>query len=204
MTRAQIISAAKSRYKQTTTELDTLIGDWVDEGYRLVTKQFGWKEAIVRNASQALTAGTEAYNLPAAFFRMVDNSVRFYRQAYTTQQADRILPYIKDDQVGFYQSMFDVQYPLAYTISSSITAGRKSLLLLPQFTATGAYVYYDYYSRPDDYDTADTNNTPDLSDYLIYYTLARMAEYFEDDRFSSYNQLAREHRNAIFQEINNG
>lgn len=204
MTRTQIVSAIKSRFKQTTTELDTLIGEWVDEAYRIITKRFGWKELIVRNTQQALTAGTTAYNLPAAFFRIVHNSVRFYYTTVTTHQADLILPFVPADQAGAYEAMAQMTWPRAFTISSSATPGLKSLVVLPSFTQTGAYIVYDYYSRPDDYDTADANSVQDVSDYLIYYGLARIAEYFKDPRLESYNALAKEHKLAIFNEISQG
>lgn len=201
MTRTEIISAVKLRYKQNTTELDTLIGSWVDESYRGITKQFSWKQLIVPDNSISLVAGTETYELEDDFWKIVPNSVRYYPSTSATEPGC-IMDEIKADQVGIYKAISNASTPRVWALTSG-SGNIPSITFLPSFSSQNAVVKYDYYSEPQEYDASDPS-VEELSDFLVYDVLAKLAEYFNDDKSAQYSDRARRYKNYAFQRIVNG
>lgn len=206
MTRAELISNIKTRYKQNTTALDTLIGSWIDEGYRVIARKFPWKQ-LIKSVTLPLTAGTEEYILPSDWFRMVPNSVLYYQDASNVSPDYPGTPLLEiaSNQVGYYSALVQFTWPTIYAITSSSTApGRMNLYVGPPFSQTGSVLLYQYYYQPAAYgETA--GDVPEVSDYLMYYTLARLAGYFgKTEDMTTFDQLARRHFGGSFVQIANG
>lgn len=198
---ADLRDGVKARYIITTSDLDSLIDVYINQAYRKYGRRFGWKQLYVENATLTLTAGTEKYNLPSAFWRINPDSVRY--DVTSTDQGTK-LPVVQYDGLAAYKLISSATQPYACAVVDGSTGSLKAMEFAPAFTETNITVEYDYWASP----TALSEDTDDpvvddFEEVIIYDALVQLALYHgKPDQAQMFKMELREQLNVAIQGIN--
>lgn len=195
MTLTEIQTFVKARYKETTTELDSLITSLANEAMVYFCRKARFPQMEVIAATLTTTAGTEAYALPAGFDRLIADSVRY---DVTSTSSGLIIPAVNDSELEYFRSLNEGSRPLCCAIGAPASGTTFRLLLYPSFTETSKTIEYDYMKQPTALSAgANSLEIPALDYAVCYYCLKGLAEYHDDDKTarSRADRYAAEMRN---------
>lgn len=160
---------SKARISSTDTTRDADIGLSINEAYREVVGTDLWDFLRTTN-TQALTAGTQDYDLPAAFDRMATESLFVYTTGAT--YGKQPVEFVVQPDADLWEGLNSTYMPLAARVIPGTTPGARKLRLLPNFTAVGQTLSYAYYSRLTDVSGTTTLGSPDICDAVAWTALA--------------------------------
>jgi hypothetical protein len=195
MTLTEIQTFVKARYKESTTELDSLITALANEAMVYFCRKARFPQMEVLGATFTTTAGTEAYATSSNFDRLIGDSVRY---DVTTSDNGTILPVANDSELEYYRALDRCSQPLACAIGAPTSGTSFRVLLYPPFTETAKVVAYDYMKQPTALSAGSNSLEVPALDYAVcYYCLKGLAEYHDDDKgaASRADRYGREMRN---------
>lgn len=132
----------------------------------------------------AIVAGTQNYNLPANFDRMIDESVQYAPSGSTYGKT--ILPIVSGPDAEIWEAAAaDATYaPQVCRIvgADAATPTLLQLRLLPDFTETGGTVSFSYWKKPATLTTGVTLEVPQLADAVAWNAISNSYDYFRDDK----------------------
>lgn len=191
MTLTEIQTFVKARYKESTTELDSLITSLANEGMTYYCRKARFPQMEVLGATFSTTAGVEAYATSANFDRMIQNSIRYDVNAASN---GRIIPMVTDSELEYYRGLNETGAPLAAALAAPTSGATFRVVLYPSFTETAKVVEYDYMKLPTALSAGSNSLEVPALDYAVcYYVLKGVAEYHDDDKRAA--MFAREERN---------
>jgi hypothetical protein len=167
---------SKARIATSDTTRDTDIYMSINAAYRHVCGRDFWP-FLRTPATQALTAGTQDYALPSDFGQMAAESVRVYQTNTTVYQ---YLSQALAPDADLYENLQSTYQPVAWRIVAGTSNLLRKIRLLPNFTATGYTLGYDYYKRIADVSGADVLGDPLICDAVAWWALAQDKDWNRD------------------------
>lgn len=198
---ADLRDGVKARYIVTTNDLDSLIDTYINQAYRKYGRRFGWKQLYVENATLTLTTGTEKYNLPAAFWRINPDSIRY---DVTSTERGTKLKLVQYDGLASYKLLAETSQPYVCAVVDGSSGSLKALEFAPAFTETSIVVEYDYWASPTALaEDTDDPVVDDFEEVVIYDALVNLALYHNHpDQAQMFKSELREQLNVAVQGIN--
>jgi hypothetical protein len=180
MTLTEIQTFVSTRYKESTTELNSLMTSLANEASTYFCRKARFPQMEVLGATITTTSGTEAYALASNFDRMIESSVRY---DVTSTSNGRILPLVPDTELEYYRALPEGPSPMACAIGAPSSGTTYRLLVYPAFTETSKTIEYDYVKLPTSLSAGTSATEVPALDYAIcYYVLKGVAEYHADDK----------------------
>jgi hypothetical protein len=172
------IPAADTQYDS----LITLHANSTYEVYCRKMQQNGAANMRVVGTPLTIVGGTQNYNLPVNFDRMIDESVQY--QFNATVYGKKILPIVSGPDAEIWEAFTNFNYaPQACRIVASASASFSplQLRLLPSFTETGGTVSFVYWKKPAALAAGVTLELPELADAVMWNCISNSFDYFRDD-----------------------
>lgn len=181
-TYADILSFVKlaARVNAGDTTRDVQIGTTINAAYRKVLGSDFFPFTRV-TATQALTAGTQEYALPANFGQMAAEGVRIYLTTDTFGVTNQYLEMVQQPDSDLWDNFTQFYTPQAFVIVAGTTVGLRKIRLLPNFTCTGYTLGYTYYKHLDDIGGTDAVGSPLICDAIAYTALSDDADWTRDE-----------------------
>ncbi len=167
------------------TQYDSLITLHANSTYEVYCRklqQSGAANMRVVGTPLAIVGGTQNYNLPANFDRMIDESVQY--QFNATVYGKVILPVVSGPDAEIWEAFGSFNYaPRACRIiaSTEATFTPLKLRLLPSFTETGGTVSFSYWKKPATLAAGVTLELPQLADAVMWNCISNSYDYFRDN-----------------------
>jgi hypothetical protein len=185
-THDQILAFVKlnRRIPSADTQYDALITGHMNSTYEVYCRklqQRGDPNMRVVGTPLAIVGGTQNYNLPANFDRMIDESVQY--QFNATVYGKKILPIVSGPDAEIWEAFTNFNYaPQACRIVASASASFSplQLRLLPSFTETGGTVSFSYWKKPATLAAGVTLELPQLADAVAWNCISNSYDYFRD------------------------
>jgi hypothetical protein len=185
-THDQILAFVKlnRRIPSADTQYDALITGHMNSTYEVYCRklqQLGEPNMRVVGTPLAIVGGTQNYNLPANFDRMIDESVQYQYSA--TAYGKVILPLVWGPDAEIWETATTTVYaPQACRIvaSTAVTFTPLQLRLLPNFTETGGTVAFSYWKKPAALAAGGTLELPQLADAVAWNCISNSYDYFRD------------------------
>jgi hypothetical protein len=199
---ADLRDGVKARYILTNSDLDNLIDTYINQAYRKYGRRFGWKQLYVENATLTLTAGTQTYNLPSAFWRINPDSIRY--DYVSSSDPGNKLTLVQYDGLATYKLLAQASQPCACAVVDGSTGSLKAMEFFPPFTDTNKTVRYDYWASPTALtEDADDPAVDDFEEVIIYDALVQLALYHNrTEQAQMFKGELREQLNVALQGIN--
>lgn len=166
------------------TQYDSLITGHANSSYEVYCRklqQLGDPNMRVVGTPLAIVGGTQNYNLPANFDRMIDESVQY--QFNATVYGKTILSIVSGPDAEIWEAFTDSSYaPQACRIVSAVSPATSplQLRLLPNFTETGGTVAFKYWKKPTALAAGVTLELPQLADAVAWNCISNSYDYFRD------------------------
>lgn len=196
-TLADLTEAVKDRYRITDSQLDRLITSFINKSYRKNAQKQQWDNLLVENYSISLTGGTEQYTLPANFWRIAQNGVRY---DVTSNCIGKNILVVTSDDLQKWKLITNAQSPEVCAIVAPTSGTDRRIEFQPAFSESKT-VNIDYWKNPDEL-TEDTSELaiPVLEDVIIHEALAELAAYHKQwDEAAQYRSMARDYYRAAIQ-----
>lgn len=168
--------AIKSRYRLTNDEMDQFISDHINQAYKKYGRKYKWRGMLDEGNTLTLTAGTETYDLPDDFWRIVESSVRLFVTAEDTGEPVKV---VNQDDLAVYKLIPTAYAPRACCVVAPATGnGPKRLEFQPPFSQTTLTVEYDYFKTPNPLvDDVDDPVVEEMEEVIIYDVLVHLATF---------------------------
>lgn len=184
MTLTELRAFVNTQYRQSTSELDTVILNLANEAISHYSRRGMWRQLKGLNASITTTTA-QSYDLAADFDRLIPNSVRY---DYTSTYPGRSLDDVDQDRFEAFKMLGTGGSPavcIAGPKSGSSTVFQ--LHLAPVFTETGKVIKYDYMKKPAALASgSDATQVPDMDYAVCYKVLQGVAEFHKDYEGAAY------------------
>lgn len=196
MTLLEIKNFVKTEFRESLSELDTLILNRANAAISFYSRLGNWRQLKVIGATITTTTA-QSYDLPATFDRLLRDSVR-YDTSSTTR--GRTLESINDERFEAFNALGPTGAPMACMAGPKSGSTAFQLYLLPTFTETGKTITYDYIKKPLALSAnTDSTQVPEL-DFAVCYTiiqgLAAAHEDYEAARYYS-SEARAQYLNAV-------
>jgi hypothetical protein len=194
----EILTYVKQIVRETSTSLDTVLLAWLNKNLVQRTRGRGYAQLLVEATTFTTTAGTVNYAVPANFFKLVPNSVKYGIQA---QGYYSLLPDVDMSAAEAWMMSGTGSDPqVCILVAGGTNSPTRQLQLLPPFSNSGQVCTYDYYAYASTFtSTASTMQVPELAEVLAYDVAADYAIYHKRfDEAEDYRKQAK----GLYQQAN--
>lgn len=197
---AELRDQVKTRYRITSSDLDPMIDDFINEAYRKLAQRFQWDNLLVENFAISLTGGTEQYTLPDNFWRMAQNGVRY---DVTGQYIGKNLLVVTSDDMQKWKLIQNCAAPQVCAIIPAASGSGRRIEFQPSFSESKT-VNIDYWKNPTELvEDSDELEIAALEKPVVYEALALVAEYHDETdaqaRADRYRGMARDYLKSAMQ-----
>lgn len=197
---AELRDQVKTRYRITSSDLDGMIDDFINEAYRKLAQRFQWDSLLVENYAISLTGGTEQYTLPDNFWRMAQNGVRY---DVSGQFVRKNLLVVTADDLQKWKLIQNVSAPEVCAIIPATSGSARRIEFQPSFSESKT-VNIDYWKNPTELTEDSTElEIAALEKPIVYEALALVAEYHDETdsngRADRYRMMARDYLKSAMQ-----
>ena len=182
MIQSQLIDSIKREVKLSgTNELDTTIGEIIDQELLKYAAKTKYSQFFVKDAQLLLEAATESIDLPADLQHFLPENIRYFEADFENDDSGTELkPYNKRRSI---ESGNPIQF---------IRQGNSLLLTPYKDIASGDYLLIDYYAFPVALGASDPFPIANLEATIRQEVMARCSVFTDIKRYPMYKAQAKE------------
>lgn len=166
------------RIDTTNTSEDTLLKQTINYSQLRYARRWQWPQ--LRATGTFTTTSDQSYDLEEDFDILLDESIRYYYLATTTDAA-QFLTMVSRNDAELWRGLPQGSDPKACQVIAGDSGDEKKLLLLPDFTNTGATVEYGYLRKPATMvDDDDVLELPQLAEAIVFDTCSNYMDWSRD------------------------
>ncbi len=182
------------RIPLTSTNEDTWLKQAINESQLSFARRKQWPQ--LRATGTFTTTSAQSYDLETDFETLLDGSIRYYYGSTpTTDSATSFLTMVSQNNAELYRGLPQGSDPIACQVIAGTTGASKKLILLPDFTNTGATVEYGYIKKPAELTLdADVLALPELSEAIAWDVCSQYMNWLRDKTAAGANYYSRSRR----------